>query len=139
MSSVDRKSQSLHSGKERKSRDSNVFHRLGAFGISFGLPVLVYLFTFSCNDVSGCPAPSFLSPKTLSIDQLKLEVGWPEDGIWGLASWKASGALAAYYLLNLILYAILPAAEVEGTVLRSGGRLKYRFNSTSYGKKENYM
>ncbi|KAH6606890.1 delta14-sterol reductase [Trichoderma cornu-damae] len=102
---------------------------LGAFGVSFGLPVLVYLFAFSCNDVSGCPAPSFLSPKTLSLDRLKLEVGWPEDGIRGLASWKASGALAAYYLLNLILYAILPATEVEGTVLRSGGRLKYRFNA----------
>ncbi|UKZ51278.1 Delta(14)-sterol reductase [Trichoderma virens] len=102
---------------------------LGAFGVSFGLPVLVYLFTFACNDISGCPAPSFLSPKTLSIDRLKLEVGWPEDGIWGLASWKASGALAAYYLLNLILHAILPAAEVDGTVLRSGGRLKYRLNT----------
>jgi hypothetical protein len=111
--------------------DSNAVRRLGAFGISFGLPVLVYLFTFSCNDISGCPAPSFLSPKTLSLDQLKLEVGWPKDGIWGLASWEASGALAAYYLLNLILYAILPAQKVEGTVLRSGGRLKYRFNSTS--------
>ncbi|KAL6884961.1 ERG4/ERG24 ergosterol biosynthesis protein [Trichoderma longibrachiatum] len=102
---------------------------LGAFGISFGLPVLVYLFTFSCNDVSGCPAPSFLSPKTLSLDKLKLEVGWPKDGIWGLASWEASAALAGYYLLNLILYAILPAQKVEGTVLRSGGRLKYRFNT----------
>jgi hypothetical protein len=123
--------------KRKKGREIlTCSHRLGAFGISFGLPVLVYLFTFSCNDISGCPAPSFLSPKTLSIDQLKVEVGWPEDGILGLASRKASGALAAYYLLNLILYAILPAAEVEGTELRSGGRLKYRFNSTSYGKKQ---
>ncbi|KAK5989844.1 Delta(14)-sterol reductase [Cladobotryum mycophilum] len=102
---------------------------LGALGISFGLPLLVYVFTFSCNDVSGCPAPSFLSPKTLDFNQLKLEVGWPDDGIWGLASWKASAALASYYLLNLILYRVLPATEVEGTVLSSGGRLKYRFNT----------
>jgi protein-S-isoprenylcysteine O-methyltransferase Ste14 len=35
----------------------------------------------------------------------------------------------AYYLLSLILYRVLPATEVEGTVLSSGGRLKYRFNS----------
>lgn len=130
MNLEDRKSQPPINERE-SLYDSNVLRRLGVFAISFGLPVLVYLFTFTCNDISGCPAPSFLSPKTLSFDQLKLEVGWPEDGIRGLASWKASGALAAYYLVNLILFALLPAAEVEGSVLRSGGRLKYRFNSTS--------
>lgn len=54
-------------------------------------------------------------------------MGWP--GISGLASWKATGALLGYYLVNLILYRVLPAAEVEGTVLTSGERLKYRFNS----------
>lgn len=37
--------------------------------------------------------------------------------------------MAAYYLLNLILYRVLPAEEVEGTVLATGGRLKYRFNT----------
>lgn len=101
----------------------------GAFGISFGLPVLVYLFTFSCNDISGCPAPSLLSPRTLSLDGLKAEVGWPRDGLRGLASARATAAVLAYYLVNLVLYRVLPAAEVEGTVLASGGRLKYRFNS----------
>lgn len=101
----------------------------GAAGISFGLPILCYVFTFVCNDISGCPAPSLLNPKTLSIEQLKLEVGWPTDGIYGLASWKASAAMAAYYLFNLILYRVLPAIETEGTVLASGGRLNYRFNS----------
>ncbi|RDA82618.1 hypothetical protein CP532_3075 [Ophiocordyceps camponoti-leonardi (nom. inval.)] len=104
-------------------------HRPGAFGISFGLPLLVYAFTFACNDISGCPAPALLSPSTLSIDELKHQVGWPEDGIWGLASWKATGALLAYYALNMVLYCILPATHVEGTVLASGGRLKYKLNS----------
>lgn len=94
--------------------------------------MLVYIFTFACNDISGCPAPSLLKFKSLSIDQLKAEVGWPEDGIYGLASWKASAAMAAYYLFNMILYRVLPAIETEGTVLASGGRLKYRFNSTLY-------
>ena len=91
--------------------------------------MLVYIFTFACNDISGCPAPSLLNFKSLSIEQLKAEVGWPEDGIYGLASWKASAGMAAYYLFNMILYRVLPATEVEGTVLASGGRLKYRFNS----------
>ncbi|ODA76909.1 hypothetical protein RJ55_07425 [Drechmeria coniospora] len=101
----------------------------GAFGISFGLPLLVYAFTFACNDISGCPAPSLLSPRTLSLDKLKAEVGWPADGIRGLASWEATAAVLAYYLVNLALYRLLPAIETDGTVLASGGRLKYRFNT----------
>ncbi|KAH9989303.1 ERG4/ERG24 ergosterol biosynthesis protein [Xylariaceae sp. FL0662B] len=104
---------------------------LGAAGITFGLPLLCYLFTFACNDVSGCPAPSLLSPKTLSADQLKAEVAWPEHGIWGLASWRATGCTLAYYLFNAILYRLLPATETEGTRLSSGGRLKYRCNAFS--------
>lgn len=102
--------------------------RLGTSVITFGLPILCYLFTFACNDVSGCPAPSLLSPKTLDLEQLKAEVGWPEDGFWGLASWEATGWTLAYYLFSALLYRFLPATETEGTVLSSGGRLKYRFN-----------
>ncbi|KAI1092417.1 ERG4/ERG24 ergosterol biosynthesis protein [Rostrohypoxylon terebratum] len=101
----------------------------GTAGITFGLPILCYVFTFTCNDVSGCPAPSLLSPKTLCIDQLKTEVGWPEDGFWGLASWEATGWTVAYYFFSALLYRILPATEVEGTQLSSGGNLKYRFNA----------
>ena len=36
-----------------------------------------------------------------------------------------------YYLVNLLLYAFLPATEVEGVKLTSGGRLKYKLNGTS--------
>ncbi|KAI0106151.1 ERG4/ERG24 ergosterol biosynthesis protein [Hypoxylon sp. NC0597] len=104
---------------------------LGTAGITFGLPVLCYIFAFACNDVSGCPAPSLLNPKNLSIDQLKAEVGWPENGIWGLASWEATGWTVAYYFFSALLYRLLPATEVEGTELSTGGRLKYRFNAFS--------
>ncbi|KAL7627188.1 erg24, C-14 sterol reductase [Parahypoxylon ruwenzoriense] len=104
---------------------------LGAAAITFGLPVLCYIFTFGCNDVTGCPAPSLLSPKTLSIDQLKAEVGWPQDGFRALASWEATGYTVAYYVFSALLYRLLPATEVEGTELSSGGRLKYRFNAFS--------
>ncbi|KAF7543646.1 hypothetical protein G7Z17_g10573 [Cylindrodendrum hubeiense] len=101
----------------------------GAFVISFGLPILVYVFNFVCNDISGCPAPSLLSPKTLSLDKLKLEVGWPENGFAGLLNWEASAATAGYIFLSMILYRLLPAIEVEGTELRNGNKLKYRFNT----------
>ncbi|CAI6097833.1 unnamed protein product [Clonostachys chloroleuca] len=101
----------------------------GAFGISFLLPILVYAFAFVCNDISGCPAPSLLSPRTLDLNQLKREVGWPAEGVRGLFNWQSLFAYTGYLLVNAILYRILPAAQVKGTVLPSGGRLDYRLNT----------
>jgi delta14-sterol reductase len=98
----------------------------GAFIISFGLPVLVYVLTFFCNDISGCPAPSLLHPSTLDFNQLKEEVGW--TGFGSLLNWQAFAGTLSYYLLSLALYAALPAEEVNGVPLNSGERLKYRFN-----------
>lgn len=99
---------------------------LGAAGITFGLPILCYAFAFLCNDVSGCPAPSLLHPRSFSLDALKAEVNWP--GVAGLFDAKALGWTCAYYLSSFVLYALLPAKEVEGVELRTGGRLRYRFN-----------
>jgi delta14-sterol reductase len=101
----------------------------GAFLISFGLPIVVYLSTFLCNDISGCPVPSVLAPSTLTIENLKRDVGWPATGIWGLASWDVSAKVLGYYLFSLLLQRILPGEEVVGTELVSGGRLKYKFNT----------
>ncbi|KAK3942338.1 delta(14)-sterol reductase [Diplogelasinospora grovesii] len=104
---------------------------LGTAGIAFGLPLLLYVFNFACNDVTGCPAPSLLHPKSLDLNTLKREVGWPEDGLAGLISLKAVGWTLAYYLFSAILYRILPGTEAEGVQLSSGGRLKYKFNAFS--------
>ena len=97
--------------------------------MSFGLPIVCYLMTFLCNDISGCPVPSALSPSTITIDKLKNDVEWPADGIWGLASWDVSAKVLGYYLLSLILHRVLPGEHVEGVELSSGGKLKYKFNS----------
>lgn len=91
----------------------------------------MYAFAFVCNDISGCPAPSLLSPRTLDLNQLKREVGWPAEGVRGLFNWQSLFAYTGYLLVNAILYRILPAAQVKGTVLPSGGRLDYRLNSKS--------
>lgn len=120
--------------RERRAPDSLSAHllmiiSLGAFAISFGLPILCYLATFFCNDISGCPVPSTLSPSTLSIETLKQEIGWPAEGILGLASWDVSAKVLGYYLLSLVLHRVLPGEELEGTELVSGGRLKYKLNS----------
>ncbi|KAI9740693.1 MAG: erg24, C-14 sterol reductase [Claussenomyces sp. TS43310] len=102
---------------------------LGAFGISFGLPVLCYAFTFLCNDISGCPVPTILHPSNLALNKLKSDAGWPSEGFLGLASVKATGAVLAYYLLSMILYRVLPGENVEGVQLSSGGKLKYKMNT----------
>lgn len=103
-------------------------YSLGAFGIVFGLPILVYLFTFVCNDVSGCPAPSLLSPSTLTLDQLKKEVGWPQEGITGLFDAEVTLWVLSYYAFSLFLQVFLPGQVAEGTTLACGGKLKYKFN-----------
>ncbi|EPE32456.1 Delta(14)-sterol reductase [Glarea lozoyensis ATCC 20868] len=101
----------------------------GAFAISFGLPIACYAATFLCNDISGCPVPSALSPSTLTVENLKRDVGWPANGIMGLASWDATLKTLGYYALSLVLHRVLPGEEVEGVELSSGGRLKYKFNT----------
>ncbi|KAK2053439.1 ergosterol biosynthesis ERG4/ERG24 family protein [Colletotrichum caudatum] len=102
----------------------------GATAIVFGLPVLLWTFFFVCNDKTGCPAPSALSPRTLTLEKLKAETPWPADGVWGFCTWEAMGWTLAYYLLSLVLYRVLPAQEMLGTKLaQSGLPLKYRFNS----------
>jgi hypothetical protein len=105
--------------------------RIGAFVISFGLPIVIYLLIFLCNDIAGCPVPSVLHPYSLTIDKLKEEVGWPADGIWGLTSFKVTGFVLSYYLFSMILYRVLPGEIAEGLPTPSGTKLKYKINSMS--------
>lgn len=93
------------------------------------------MFHFTCNDVSGCPAPGLLKLGTLTWGKLKSEIPWPENGIWGFASWKVTGWLLAYYAFSLLLGRILPAEEAHGTKLRASGRpLTYHFNGRKPSK-----
>jgi Delta14-sterol reductase len=104
-------------------------YRIGAAGIIFGLPLLVYLSVFLCNDVSGCPAPSLLHPKSLSLAKLKAETPWPKEGISGLVDVEVIGWVLAYYGLSLVMQLVLPGVESTGIKLDSGGRHTYKFNS----------
>lgn len=72
--------------------------------------------------------PSVLHPSTLTIAKLKQETGWPKNGVLGLGSFEVTGYVLAYYFLSLVLQTVLPGTETEGTVLTTGGRLKYKFN-----------
>ncbi|KAF2664048.1 ERG4/ERG24 ergosterol biosynthesis protein [Microthyrium microscopicum] len=101
----------------------------GALGMTFGLPALQYATQLLCNDVSGCPVPSLLSPSTLTIDKLKRDVNW--QGLQTLFNVESLYATLGWYGLSMLLYAILPATESEGIELSAGGKLKYRFNAFS--------
>ncbi|KAI9932455.1 erg24, C-14 sterol reductase [Aspergillus wentii] len=102
---------------------------LGASAIVFGLPVLLQFFAFACNDVSGCPVPSLLSPSTFTWDRFKIEAGWPDGGVWDLWSWNVTAMVLGYYLFSLVLWRVLPAQEVYGTKLVQHDRpLLYRLN-----------
>jgi delta14-sterol reductase len=90
----------------------------------------VYVLTFFCNDLSGCPAPSLLHPLSLDLEQLKKEVGW--TGFGALLNTQAFLGTLGYYLLSLTLYTVLPGEEVNGVALSSGQKLKYRFNGMSH-------
>ncbi|KAI9836143.1 MAG: erg24, C-14 sterol reductase [Sclerophora amabilis] len=102
---------------------------LGTLAMTVGLPFVCYLAAFLCNDVSGCPAPSVLHPSQLSWESLKKDIGWPEQGIWGLCSLKVFGCVVGYYLLSAILQTVLPGEVVQGTPLRSGSKLEYKINA----------
>ncbi|KAE8152628.1 ergosterol biosynthesis ERG4/ERG24 [Aspergillus avenaceus] len=105
---------------------------LGAAAITVGLPILLYFFAFACNDISGCPAPLLLDPRTLSWKVLRSQIGWTHNAIWHLVSWKVTGVVLAYYLLSLLLWKFLPSHNAHGTKLVHHGRpLEYSFNSFS--------
>ncbi|OAP58067.1 hypothetical protein AYL99_07157 [Fonsecaea erecta] len=102
---------------------------LGAAGIIFGLPVLIYATIFLCNDVSGCPAPALLDPRTLTLEKLKKQTPWPEDGLLGLFDLNVTLWVLAYYALSVALQLFLPGEEVDGTTLGTGGQHHYKFNA----------
>ncbi|KAF2757865.1 sterol C-14 reductase-like protein [Pseudovirgaria hyperparasitica] len=99
----------------------------GAFLISIGLPILCYVFAFGCNDVSGCPIPSLLHPTEFNIEDLKRDIGW--KGIESIINLQSILATVGWYIYLLTLTRFLPATEIEGVELDSGGKLKYRLNT----------
>ncbi|KAL9619308.1 MAG: hypothetical protein Q9160_006073 [Pyrenula sp. 1 TL-2023] len=121
----------LTTPKKDEKHGYEFFGPPGAFGITFGLPILVYLTVFLCNDVSGCPNPSVLQPKSLTLAKLKKETPWPENGFTGLFDLKVLGWVLAYYGTSLSLQLLLPGTELDGTELRCGGRHHYKFNAFS--------
>ncbi|KAF7181916.1 hypothetical protein CNMCM7691_001304 [Aspergillus felis] len=105
---------------------------LGAAAITFGLPLLLYIFAFACNDVAGCPVPSLLHIHSLSWEKVKADTGLLIASMANFFSWEVTFVTFAYYIWGLLLWRILPAKQVYGTKLMHHGRpLSYRFNAFS--------
>jgi delta14-sterol reductase len=65
----------------------------------------------------------------LTLEKLRRQTPWPEDGLQGLFDLEVSLWVLAYYGLSLALQLLLPGEEVNGTTLGTGGRHHYKFNS----------
>ncbi|CAO0797012.1 unnamed protein product [Mucor circinelloides] len=95
---------------------------IGAVGMVVLLPILV-LFFATCCDSTGYPAKAFrddwrsaLASK-LSVDFLK--------SLWDPYAFIV---YVGYVAILAVFYVILPGDHIPGTVLRNGGRHKYRMN-----------
>lgn len=78
-------------------------HSLGAAAITFGLPVLLYAFAFTCNDVSGCPIPTLLQSRDLKWENLKADAGLLNASLADVFSWEVMHVTVAYYVFELLL------------------------------------
>lgn len=90
----------------------------GALAISIGLPILFNVLYFSCNE-KGCP------------------VSWgsiePYKEMWEnsrLFSKEATLVYLLWFFSLVVLDRIVPGTVINGTVLRDGTQLKYKFNGT---------
>lgn len=90
---------------------------VGPVGIILGLPILTWAYSYFCN-AKGWPTPDALS----SLQNLSWELV--------ASSWDSKVFLVytAYWLLQALLYLVVPCQVVQGVQLRDGSRLKYPLN-----------
>lgn len=88
----------------------------GALGISIGLPLLCNVLYFACNE-NGCPASwSSLAPYAQMLGETKA------------FSWQSMSVYLAWFFGLVWLDILVPGKEVQGTTLRDGSSLRYKFN-----------
>ena len=87
---------------------------LGPIGIVIGLPILVFLACYYCNDKRDSWS---VIPEALPTGELAI-----------FLSLEAHGVYLSWFFFQMALYLFVPGAVAEGTVLRDGSRLKYPIN-----------
>ncbi|PWN28998.1 hypothetical protein BDZ90DRAFT_231001 [Jaminaea rosea] len=93
----------------------------GAFFISTTVPFFSYALYYFCNEQVGCAVP----PKNVSAIMSLMGQGI-KDSFFDGQAWII---YFGWYAFCVLAWALLPAPEVEGTELRTGGKLKYQLNA----------
>jgi len=101
----------------------------GAFFITLAVPIVTYSLYFSCSERSG-GCPPYLPFETLKHNTLHALT----SRIWWESLWDSQAALLylAWYTFCVISWAVLPGDWVEGVVLRTGERKKYKINGNLF-------
>lgn len=103
-----------------RQKPKEFFGPVGTSIITFVTPVVVYMLFYGCNEVTGCSVP----PERNFLQWIG---DWPSSA-GALWEWKAFGVYVAWYAWMVICWNILPAEWTQGTLLRDGTRVKYKFN-----------
>ncbi|KAL4065495.1 ergosterol biosynthesis ERG4/ERG24 [Scleroderma yunnanense] len=98
----------------------------GALLITIGVPVMAYALYFGCSETSnGCPPP-LNSIQNRIINAVTEQEWWAS--LWDI---EAFLMYLAWYLFCVVSWAILPGDWIEGVLLRTGGKKKYKINAFS--------
>lgn len=97
----------------------------GAFLISFGVPFMTYLLYFGCSETSGCSLPSFPSIQSRFVAALGDKSFW--ISLWDT---EASLMYLAWYAFSVVAWAVMPGDWIEGVILRTGEKKKYKINGS---------
>ncbi|KAF9052515.1 ERG4/ERG24 ergosterol biosynthesis protein [Hymenopellis radicata] len=98
----------------------------GALFISIVAPSTPYLLYFSCSKESGGCPPSLASLPNRALFALSSLEWW--KNLWDT---EASLIYLGWYAFCVVAWAILPGEQVEGGVLRTGDKKKYKLNALS--------
>lgn len=94
---------------------------VGAFFVSTTVPFFTYAFFFYCNEEVGCALP----PKSWTLPLHNMAQGV----VNGLTDTQAWIIYLSWYTFCVAAWALIPCQEVEGTELRTGGKLLYQINA----------
>lgn len=101
---------------------------IGAFGMTFALPILV-LFFASCCDSTGYPSQHLFADWKGYL-QSKLTL----DYLVSVFSLQDLLIYCGFVGMLALFYFILPGDNIPGTLLRDGTRLKYKMNGMQLKK-----
>lgn len=94
---------------------------LGAFAVSTTVPLFTYALSYYCNEEVGCPFPpqSWRGSFDMMIEGIK-------ESLFDGQAWII---YFGWYAFCVAAWALIPGEELEGTELRTGGKLTYRINA----------